>query len=104
MRSGLKREQIVIQVNTPSADGDGGFAASWSTFATVWARAEFMTGRELEGMQKVNSAVSLKFTVNYRADVLVTHRVSWRSKIWQIEAILPGESKFDMMLMVSKVE
>ena len=104
MSIGEKREVIVIQVNTPTVDAEGQPIASWGTFTTVWARAEFLTGRELEAMQKLNSAITLKFTMNYRTDILVTHRVSWRSKFWNIEAILPEENKFDMALLASKVE
>ena len=101
---GLRRERIVVQVATPTVDAEGQPINSWATFDTVWARAEFLSGRELEAMQKINSAIALNFTVHYRTDILVTHRVSWRSEFWNIEAILPQENKFDMALICSKVE
>ena len=101
---GLKRERIVVQVTTPTVDSSGQSIDSWGTFDTIWARAEFLMGRELEAMQKLNSAISLKFTVHYRTDLLVTHRISWRSEFWNIEGILPTENKFDMVLACSKVE
>lgn len=101
---GTKRERIVIQVTTPTVDAEGQPIDSWATFDTIWARAEFLTGRELEAMQKLNSSITLKFTTHYRTDILSTHRISWRSKFWNIESILPEENKFDMALMCSKVE
>lgn len=102
--SGARREQIVIQSSTASADSGGQPIKSWSTLATVWARAEYLTGRESEGMSKINAATNMKFTVNYRTDVTPAMRISWRSKFWNIEAVLPGEDKFDMRLLASKVE
>lgn len=101
---GLKRERIVIQLMTPTVDAEGQPVEAASTFDTIWARAEFLSGRELEAMQKINSSISVKFTVHYRTDILITHQISWRSKTWQIEAILPQEDKFDMALLASKVE
>lgn len=100
---GLKRERIVIQLMTPTVDAEGQPVLAASTFDTIWARAEFLSGRELEAMQKINSSVSVKFTTHYRTDILVTHRVSWRSASYNIEAILPEEDKFDMALLASKV-
>lgn len=103
-RAGPKRERITIQSATETADSEGQPVKSWSTFATAWARAQFLSGRELEGMQKVNAETSLKFVVNYRTDITEKMRVSWRSSFWNINAILPDESKFDMTLLASRVE
>ena len=101
---GLKRERPVIQVATPTVDAEGQAVDSWATFDTIWAEIQFLSGRELEAMQKINSSISLKMTTHYRTDILVTHRVSWRSEFWNIEAVLPESNKFDMHLLCSKVE
>ncbi len=101
---GRKRERFTIESGTESADSEGQPVTTWATFATVWARAEFLSGRELEAMQKINSEISVRFTVHYRADVTEKMRVSWRSKYWNIHAIQATEDKFDMALMCSKVE
>lgn len=101
---GLKRERPIIQVNTPTVDSGGQPIASWATFDTIWAEIVFLSGRELEAMQKINNSISLKMTTHYRTDILVTHRVSWRSEFWNIEAVLPEADKFDMHLLCSKVE
>jgi SPP1 family predicted phage head-tail adaptor len=100
---GEKDERIVIESATRSVDGEGQPIPTWTTFATVWAFAEFDTGHELEQMDKINSQTALRLTVNYRTDIDVKMRVNWRSSYWNINAILPTD-KFDMTLKCSKVE
>lgn len=101
---GVMRERLAIQTNTPSVDAEGQPVASWATTVTVWGRAEFLSGRELEAMQKINSQIVTRFTVRYRADITELMRVSWRSKNWNINAVMPDEGKDFIALLVSKVE
>lgn len=101
---GLKRERVLIESFSESADAEGQPVKTWLTFITEWARAEFLSGRELEAMQKINAEISVKFTTNYRADVTEKMRLYWRNDYWNIHAILPTEDKFDMALMASKVK
>jgi head-tail adaptor len=109
-RIGAKRERITIQVGTPTVDAEGEPIVLWATFTEVWARAEFLSGRELEAMQKINAEISVRLTVNRRTDLLTTHRVLWKSPVdaaaeaWNIHAIIPTEDRFDMALLVGKVE
>ncbi len=102
--TGQYRERIIVQVNTPSVDAEGQAIASWATYKTVWGRVRFVDGRELEGMQKVNARIEAEVTTQYRTDITVLHRLSWRSAFWNIHTILPNENKFSMRLLVSKVE
>lgn len=115
-RIGAKRERIVIQSSVETADAEGEPIDVWSTFATVWARVEFLSGRELEAMQKINAEASVKFTTNYIKSMAewnkdtdpdmspLEMRIRWRNSTWNIHAIQPTEDKFDMALMCSKVE
>ena len=103
-QAGEKRERPIVQVATPTVDAEGQPVKSWATFDTIWASVDFLYGSELEAMQKINSSISVKFTTHYRTDILVTHRLSWRSEFWNILAILPESDKFDMVLACSKVE
>jgi SPP1 family predicted phage head-tail adaptor len=109
-RIGAKRDRIAIQSATPTVDAEGEPIEVWATFVEVWARAEFLSGRELEAMQKINAEISVRLTVNRRTDVITKHRVLWKSPVdaaaeaWNIHAIIPSEDKFDMALLVGKVE
>ena len=104
MSIGQRRQEIVIQSRTDTTDAEGQGIASWVTFITVWARAEYLTGRELESLQKINASISLRFSVSYRTDITPLMRVRWRSKNWNIEAVLPAEDTVGMALLCSKTE
>lgn len=101
---GLKRERPIVQVATETADAEGQAVKVWNNFATEWARVEFLQGRELEAMQKINTEISTRFTINYRNDVTEKMRLLWRNDYWNIHAILPSEDNFEMALMCSKVK
>jgi len=96
---------LTLQSSTQtSVDAEGQPVISWSDFATVSGRAEYLEGRELELMQKVNSEITVRFTVRYNTTITALMRVSWRSALWNIHAVLPWESQDFMYLGVSKVE
>lgn len=101
---GVLRERLGIAQADETADAEGQPVKVWSGFTAVWARAEFLMGRELEAMQKINTEIALRFTVRYRTGITETMRVSWRNESWNIHAILPDERKEYMQLLVSKVE
>lgn len=101
---GDKRERLLIQSCTEIADAEGHPVKTWRTLTTAWARAEYLSGQELEAMQKINAEIAVKFTVNYRPEVNEKMRVQWRGSTWNIHGVLPAEDKFDMRLAVSKVE
>lgn len=109
-RIGYKREQVTIQYGYESADSEGQAIVAWSTLATVWGRGEFLSGRELAAMQQIVSEVSVKLTMGKRRDVTTKMQISWRSpvvavaELWNILAILPGEDRNDMQLLLSKVQ
>lgn len=94
----------MIQVATETADAEGQSVKAWNDFLKTWARVEFLSGRELEAMQKINSDISIRFTMRFNETVVDTMRLSWRSNYWNIHAILPDERRDYMAVMASKVE
>lgn len=102
---GELRERITVEANTPTRDTVGQLIPSWAAFSgdgKLWARAEFLSGRELEIAQKIATEVSMRFWVRYRTDLSEKMRINWRSQYWNIAAILPAESKDFMLLMASR--
>ncbi len=97
------RERLVIESATESADAEGQPIQSFTTFDTIWARVEFLTGRELEAMQRINALITMTASVRYRTDITETMRINWRSNYWNINGILPDEFKQFMILALSKV-
>ena len=97
-------ERVVIIQDTPSQDGTGQPVPSWATYKTIWARVEFMNGRELEAARKIVAEAVLRVTVRYRTDFTEKMRMRWRSIDWNIDAILPYADKHFMDFLVSKAE
>lgn len=101
---GKLRERLVFEVSTSTVDSEGQPVEVFMLHATLWGRAEFLSGRELEALQKISAEIVLRFTVRYRSDITEMMRVSWRDELWNINAIMPDERKQYMTLAVSKVE
>ena len=103
---GLMRERIVVKAPTITADSEGQPVKRWDPFISLWARIDFLSGSELQAMQKINSQISTSMTVRYKdsLDVKPTMQIFWRETMWNINAILPDEFKEFTELMVSKVE
>lgn len=101
---GEMKERIVVKAPTESVDAEGQSIKTFSAYSTIWGSVQFLSGRELEGMQKINTQIAMQFTVRYRTDIVETMQLNWRDKTWNIHAILPDPRKDYMALMASKVE
>lgn len=100
---GQMRERIAIQSVTEANNSVGEPIKTWSTFITVWTRARFLSGRELEAAAKINEQIQVEFQVRYRTTLNEKMRVAWRSKNWNIHAILPDEDKVMARILASEV-
>lgn len=96
MRAGKLRHRVTIQqrtaaspTNYPSGEKD----ASWTTYLTVWASVEPLSGRELFAAQQVTSDVNVRIRMRYRDGVTAKMRVSFNSKIYDIVAVINREER-----------
>lgn len=108
---GAKTERIVIQYPVEAADFEGQPIKNWIDLVSgTWAAFEFLAGRELEAMQKINTEINAKFRTSLRRDVTTKMRIQWKGpasaavESWNIHQVQPADDKFDMYLMVSKVQ
>lgn len=67
---------------TQNAVGEN--TAAWATYATVWAHAEPLRGREFFAAGQQQQAVDVRFRIRWRNDVLGTHRLLWRGVPYDI--------------------
>ena len=114
-RPGQLRERIALQAFTATQDAVGEPIKTWTEYRQVWARAIYLAGSELEAARKMTSDVQIQFTIrhidaaNRTSDVeakwrpLVTDRVSWNSKTWNIHAVLQTERKTHLSMLCSEV-
>lgn len=97
---GNLRHSVTIEKNTEVLDAAGSPKDSWSAFATVFARLEPLTGRELYAAQQFSTALSHKVTIHYLVGVIPKMRISFgtrRLNILSVENM--GERNRFMSLM-----
>jgi SPP1 family predicted phage head-tail adaptor len=82
--SGQFDQRISLQQKRTVRDSYGQETVTWSEFATVWAKAEPLAGREYFSAQQMQSAATVRFRVRYRAGIDDTMRVVWRDKPYEI--------------------
>lgn len=88
MQSGQLRHRITIQNATVAQDAYGEPIKTWGAFATLWAAAEPLTGREYFAGQQEQTGVSVRFRIRDYAGITPLMRVSWDSRIFDIENVI----------------
>jgi|DEB0MinimDraft_10_1074344.scaffolds.fasta_scaffold14825_3 SPP1 family predicted phage head-tail adaptor len=64
----------------------------------VWAKIDFMTGKEGDEANKLTSVKKAEITVRYNTRINETYRIEWNSITFDIEAILPTGRKDYLLL------
>jgi len=86
---GKLRNKITIQSNTTSKGTYGGIDNSWATFTTAWAAIKWLGGgMELMGNDQVRGERRAKFTTRYQSGITTAMRISFDSRIWDIETVI----------------
>jgi len=90
---GKMRERVTIEQETATPDGYGGYANTWATVATVWAKVEPLSGREQIEADKLQGVVNTRVTIRYRSDVVPGMRLVWGSRNYNIRAVISEEER-----------
>jgi SPP1 family predicted phage head-tail adaptor len=87
--AGRLDKRVVIQTSSRASDGIGGFTESWMAREPVWAAIEPATASNVERRvgHQVEAKVSHLVTIRYLTGVLMTDRVLFGSRIFQIRGI-----------------
>lgn len=100
MRAGKLRHTITIEQNTPTQNSYGEPVDAWSTFATVRAQVEPISGREYFDAQKVDADVDYRVRIRYLSGVTNEMRIVYGSKQLDIESVLNiGERDREIHIM-----
>lgn len=75
------------------AEAGFGQAATWNTYATVWAKIAPLSGRQAWAAQQFVSEVSHTITIRYRQDVQARHRIQFGGRNFEIKAVLNPEER-----------
>ncbi|MFZ5816298.1 MAG: phage head closure protein [Bacillota bacterium] len=102
--AGKLRHRVTLQDNQAPRDSYGAEADNWVDVATVWASVEPLRGREFFAAQQVNSEVSARVRIRYRAGVNSAMRVRFGDRIFDIISVIdPEERHQELQLMVREV-
>ena len=109
MRAGPLRERLALQTNAPSQDSYGQPLESWSTTATVWGAVESASGTEramTSQEQVVIGEAVFRIRIRWRGSVSVKQRLVWtvRSRTFEIEAVLDGSGREEIVLLCREVQ
>ena len=98
IEAGRLRHRLVLQDRNPSGDGGGGEAGDpWAvpvTVATVWGSLEPLSGAERLRAMRLESRVTHRIAIRYRAGVSADMRVVFGPRTFNIRAVIdPGERR-----------
>ena len=89
---GKLRHRVTLQRNDETQDTDtGAMLQAWVDVATVLASVEPLSGREFVAAQAVQSNVSVRIVVRYRAGITPAMRLIHAGQIHNIAGVLPDQ-------------
>ena len=86
IKAGYLDRKIIIQQPIDVADGEGGFARTWSTYVTTFASIQPFKGMELFSGGQIYAEQYVRILIRYRPSQPITNamRVQYGSKIYEI--------------------
>lgn len=89
------KRRVTIQTASQSSDGQGGYTETWADGDTVWASIEPMKGWERMQAQQMQTPVTHKIVMRYRA-MTTKNRLKFGTRIFIIKELLniDEESRF----------
>lgn len=105
MRIGQADQRISLQHVTVADPDDNGSAVPTigAAYATVWAKRIDAGGREYFQAEQKQAQLDTRFLIRYRADVVVTDRISYDGMSYDITHIERIGRKKELMLFASAV-
>lgn len=85
--AGELTERITIETPATAQNQVGETTLAWSTFATVWAKVESLSGREAERYGEIVGFSGHKVTIRALPGVSTSMRVVYRNRTLEIGAV-----------------
>ncbi len=85
---GAMRNSIVIQNVTSTTDSGGGRGVAWSTYKTVFAHVQQLSGNTKYTQGVIDEKGLYAFTIRYITGVTTQHRISYNSKLFSITSVI----------------
>ena len=94
------REEIVVQSNTPTQDAVGEMVESWGTLDTIRAEVIPLDADERFQGDQYHGVQVLQFKVRYRSDITSAMRISYNSKIYDLEPPINERQESKILIMI----
>lgn len=94
--------RITIEQPTEARNDVGEAILTWSTFATVWADVQAMSGREAERHGMTAGINAYRVTIRYLSGIQSSMRVVYDGRILEIGQINEKERKWFQELMCTE--
>ncbi|WKB52308.1 phage head closure protein [Eleftheria terrae] len=88
MQAGELNQRIALQQLASVKDAYGQEQGVWIKAATVWAKAEPLSGREFFAAAQAQSEVTVRFTIRYRPGLQSSMRVLWRGQPHEVASVI----------------
>ena len=93
LSAGKLRNSIAFEKEALTPDGYGGSSVAWSTFATVRAMLKPTSGNERWQSQRLETNVTHRIFIRYRADLDTKMRVNYKGRLMQVSALINIEER-----------
>jgi SPP1 family predicted phage head-tail adaptor len=104
LESGKLKHRVTIQIPGNARNSYGEITESYTTFATVWASVQPLSGREYFNSQQEHSEVSTRIRIRYLYGVVPKMRVIMGSKTYLIKDVInKDEGNVELQLMCKEV-
>lgn len=80
--------RVTLQRVSQTSDGQGGFTDVWVDVAGLWAAIEPLSGFEKLQAMQMQTPMTHKVTMRYRADVSTKDRLAYGSRLFHIKEAL----------------
>lgn len=90
MKAGLLRHQVTLQSPAGARDAVGERITTWTDVATVWARIQPLSARELFAAAQAHAATTHRVTIRHSIDVAAIDaawRVQFGSRVFVVDGV-----------------
>ncbi|QDV34913.1 Phage head-tail joining protein [Tautonia plasticadhaerens] len=97
-------KRVTLQSLTQTEDGQGGFTDSWGNVASTWAEIMPMKGYERMQAMQLQTPLTHKVMIRYRAGVTNAMRLLYGERVLHIKEVINEneEGRFLRLLCVEK--
>jgi head-tail adaptor len=100
--SGFLRHRVELWSKARQADGGGGGAHLWTSFATVWARVDRLAAVRDFGGDRASHLRRATATIRFRSDVALGQRFRSGGVFYDIVSVEAGDAREKRLVLVGE--